>query len=654
MLRNSGIAFKLGVFILTGVTLIFLSVFAVNYLFSRKLILKNLGQNAENLTLNIVNRIDAALSPIQKIPETAAIWIENTDYTRMELLDVLEKSVKNNPDVYGSTIAFEPFGFDPSSRYFAPYFFRQREDVRSTYIGGKDYHYFYYDWYVIPKELGRSEWSEPYFDEGAGNILMATYSTPFFRKESDLRVFAGVITMDISLEWLQKIVGDIRVLETGYGFVISKNGTFVTHPVDRNIMNETLFSLNEESSHPHMREIGKNMIQGKTGFTRCKDPASQVDGYLYYAPVSSNGWSLGVFFPAEEALADIYQLNRIVIFLAASGIVILGIVIVSIAGSITRPLHDLTGVAQTVASGNLETVLPPATSGDEVGRLRDAFSQMQISLKHYIQYLTETTAAKERIESELKIAHDIQMGILPKSFPGPPNCPQFSIYASLIPAKEVGGDLYDFFFLDEDHFCFAVGDVSGKGVPASLFMAITRTLIKTKFNTDVDPASVMTSVNQDLSMDNPSMMFVTIFVGILNIRTGHLRYCNAGHNPPYLIAAENDLRPLQSEKGIALGVLEGFEYQYSEMTVSSGQTLFLYTDGVTEAIDTKENQFGEIRLKACLSQSIQLTTQNIINVVLDRVQEHAVEMPQFDDITVMAIRFFGTSCLFSDQQSPNQ
>ncbi|HSO66517.1 MAG TPA: hypothetical protein VLP30_01575, partial [Desulfatirhabdiaceae bacterium] len=146
MLRNSGIAFKLGVFILTGVTLIFLSVFAVNYLFSRKLILKNLGQNAENLTLNIVNRIDAALSHIQKIPKTAAIWIENTDYTRMELLDVLEKSVKNNPEVYGSTTAFEPFGFDPSSHYFAPYFFRQGEDVRSIYIGGKDSHYFYHDW----------------------------------------------------------------------------------------------------------------------------------------------------------------------------------------------------------------------------------------------------------------------------------------------------------------------------------------------------------------------------------------------------------------------------------------------------------------------------------------------------------------------------
>lgn len=644
MLRNSGIAFKLGVFILTGVTLIFLSIFAVNYLSSRRLVLKNLANNAENLTLNIVNRIDAVLAPIQKIPETAAIWIENTDYTREELLDVLEKSVRNNPEVYGSAIAFEPYAFDSSSYYFSPYYYKQGDDIRFTAIGGKDYHYFYYDWYVVPKELGASAWSEPYFDEGAGNILMATYSTPFYRKDGDRRVFTGVITMDVSLEWLQSIVGNIHVLETGYGFLISKNGTFVTHPSARNIMNETLFSLNEELSHPHMREIGRNMIQGKTGFTRSKDPGSQVEGYLYYAPVNANGWSLGVFFPADEALLDIHKLNQIVVFLAVSGIVILGIVIVSIAGSITRPLQHLTGVVQSIASGNLDTVLPPAVSRDEVGRLRDAFNQMQISLKGYIHNLTETTAAKERIESELTIAHDIQMGILPKIFPGPPSCPQFSIHAKLIPAREVGGDLYDFFFLDSDHFCFTVGDVSGKGVPASLFMAITRTLIKTKFNAGVDPATVMTRVNEDLSMDNPSMMFVTTFVGILNIRTGHLWYCNAGHNPPYLIVAENDVRPLVSPQGIALGVMEGFEFQNSEMMISSGQTLFLYTDGVTESIDTREKQFGETRLKACLSESIRLSTEDMVNAVVEQVQEHAGTMAQFDDITVMSLRFFGAEC----------
>jgi sigma-B regulation protein RsbU (phosphoserine phosphatase) len=639
MIRHKGIAFQLGVYILTGVSLIFLSAFGVNYFISRKLILKNLENNAENLTLNIVNQIDSVLAPIQKITETAAIWIENTIYTKEELLDVLRESIGNNPEVYGGTIAFEPFQFDPDRLYFAPYFYKQGKELLFTYIGNKDYHYFYSDWYVVPKELNRSVWSEPYFDEGAGNILMSTYSSPFYQILNGERVFKGIITMDISLEWLQKVVSSIRVLDTGYGFLISQNGAFVTHPVSRFIMNETLFSLNEEHDNLLMRKIGRNMIRQKTGFIRCQDPVTRVEGYLFYAPVHSNGWSLGVFFPADEALEDIHELNRIVIFLAIFGISVLGLVIAGISRNITRPLHDLTNAVHSASTGNLDAQLPPARSRDEVGRLTESFSRMQTSLKEYIHNLTETTAAKERIESELKIAHDIQMGILPKSFPGPPACPQFSLWADLVPAKEVGGDLYDFFFLDAEHLCFTVGDVSGKGVPASLFMAITRTLIKIKAIAGINPAEVLTHVNHDLSVDNPSMMFVTMFLGVLNFRTGELVYCNAGHNPPYLVSGENDIQAVHSEKCIALGVWDGFEFHHSTTRMNPGQTLFLYTDGITESINESEEQFGESRLVASLSRCAHLSTRDMLDSVYRDVQNHAVGMPQFDDITMLALRF---------------
>ena len=158
--------------------------------------------------------------------------------------------------------------------------------------------------------------------------------------------------------------------------------------------------------------------------------------------------------------------------------------------------------------------------------------------------LTETTAARERIESELQIAHDIQMGIIPKTFPAFPDLKEFEIFASIVPAKEVGGDLYDFFFMDEDHLCFVVGDVSGKGIPAALFMAVTRTLIKTKASQLLNPGTVLTRVNEDLSLENPSMMFVTLFLGILNIRTGVIEYVNAGHNPPYIMGIDGSLKPV--------------------------------------------------------------------------------------------------------------
>ena len=184
---------------------------------------------------------------------------------------------------------------------------------------------------------------------------------------------------------------------------------------------------------------------------------------------------------------------------------------------------------EEIATGNLDIELPALRSKDEVGRLADSFSHMKNSLKQYIKELTETTAAKERIESELKVAHDIQMSLLPKLFP---ERKEFDIYATLEPAREVGGDLYDFSLLEEDRLFFLVGDVSGKGVPAALFMAVAKTLLNRLAERCTDPSLVLTQVNKELCRENESSMFVTLFCGLLDFKTGDLLFSNAGHNPP--------------------------------------------------------------------------------------------------------------------------
>jgi sigma-B regulation protein RsbU (phosphoserine phosphatase) len=637
-MRNRGIALKLSLLILTSITLIFFLVFSYNYFFSRRIIINNIEMNAKNLTAATVNRIDTILHSLEKVPENLANFLEVSFYDHDEIVILIRSVIKTNQEIYGATIAFEPYTLDKHTFSFAPYFYKRNGEIKFTYI---PYEYFYWDWYQIPKELDHPAWTEPYYDEGAGEIVMATYSVPFYKTVSGERKFMGVVTADISLSWLQEIVNSIKIAQTGYGFLITKNGTFVTHPDSDFVMNETIFSVAEARGDTRMRELGRAMIGGQSGFVPFESLTTGKKCWMVHAPLSASGWSLGVLFPQDELMADISSLNRTVVFLSLVGFLLILGVIVLIAGSITRPLRALSKATEDIGTGNLDIEIPLIKSRDEVGKLAESFSYMKSSLKKYIEELKETTAAKERIESELKIARDIQMGILHKVFPPFPDKPEFDIYATVEPAREVGGDLYDFFFMDDDHLCFTVGDVSGKGVPAALFMTIIMTLIKTKATQGLTADTVMNRVNQVLSSDNPSLMFVTLFLGILNLRTGELEYSNGGHNPPYIILADGDIKPLETTNGMILGVMEDFSYQSKKIVLQKGESIFIYTDGVTEAMNEKEELFSEKRLEQALASVKQRSIEGIIAGISEKIRVFSRGTQQTDDITVMILRFYG-------------
>jgi sigma-B regulation protein RsbU (phosphoserine phosphatase) len=637
MIDKNGITVKLVFLILTSIILIFALIFGYNYFYSRKIITDRIEKEAKNLARATVNRIDAVLLAVQKVPYNLAITLTQPAFGN-DITSLLCAVVADNPEIYGATIAFEPHAYKTDLERYAPYCYKVKGKTELTQI---PYDYSKEDWYQIPKALGHPVWSEPYFDEGAGNIVMTTYSVPFYRTISGRRELTGIVTADISLEWLKKIVASIKIAESGYGFLLTKNGTFVTHPQSELVMNETIFSVAESLEDPRMREIGRDMIKGKSGFVPFKSLYTGKDCWMVYTTLSSSGWSLGVLFPQAELMADVARLNRMVFIIFLAGMGIICGVIILIARSITRPLRLLSGATSHIATGNLDIDLPAIKSKDEVGRLAEAFKYMISSLKKYIEELTAATAARERIEGELQVARDIQMGILPKTFPPFPERKEFDVFALLKPAKEVGGDLFDFFFLDDDHLCFTIGDVSGKGVPASLFMAVTRTMIKTKATVGLTPAKVLTNVNRDLSMDNPSLMFVTLFLGVLNVRTGELQYVNAGHESPYLLTPDGRLGQLTQTRGVLLGVEEDFFFDSKETMIEPGATLLLFTDGVTEAINTREEVFSNKRLEQVILELRDKSVEEMATGILEAVETFSKGVSQFDDITLMALHYNG-------------
>ena len=303
----------------------------------------------------------------------------------------------------------------------------------------------------------------------------------------------------------------------------------------------------------------------------------------------------------------------------------------------TKPLEYLSESAREVAKGNFNAPLPTFEHNDEVAQLRDSFGNMQQSLVKHSEELKKTTAQKASLESDLRIANKIQMGMLPVKFPTREDRDDVQIFASLVPAKEVGGDLFDFYFRDEKLY-FCIGDVSGKGVPASLFMAVTRSAFRTVSAHESMPDRIMTTMNQTIADMNKPNMFVTLFVGVLDLPTGHLYYCNAGHDAPLLVG--QGIGELPCDSNIPVGFMPSWEYSLQEAQIFTGTTIFLFTDGLTEAMDANNEQFrmervNEVAVRALANQ--QQEPQQLIAEMTEAVHQFVGDAEQSDDLTMMAI-----------------
>ncbi len=635
-------ALRLAGFILAGTALIFLAALGYNYSAFRKKALDDLRKSTAALTLVAAGHIESVLGGAEKVPLALAEALRGRPFREEKLLHLIEGFVVSSPEVFGSTVAFAPYAFDPQKRYFAPYFKQKEGKLRFKWLDGEQYDYFNMDWYRLARGRGKPFWSEPYFDKGGGDILMTSFAVPVFRTgPGGERTFMAVVTADISLEWLSQVMQKVQPVKGSYAFLVSKEGAFIT-PL---LQNPGLKRIQEVPAlapgNMALEQAVRNLLAGREGFVELEHFFYGKTAWIYHVPLATLGWSMVVVIPAEKIFTEVNILSWHTLEIAAAGLALLSLVIFLTSARMSRPLHILTESVRQVAQGNLDVELPAVTTNDEIGVLTSSFDEMQKALREYIGDLERTTAAKERIESELRIARTIQMSFLPRRFPPFPQRGDVDLYAALEPAREVGGDFYDFFLLGENRLFIAIGDVSDKGIAAALFMAVTKSLLKGIAEQCMEPTELLQRVNSELCQENDALMFATVFCGVLDLHTGVFRYTNAGHNPPVLLRREEAQAWLEIPEGLILGVFPESSYSLMTVQLAPGDGLLLYTDGITDALNPQEQSFSSQRLlleaKGPPDESALTTTQRI----LGRVREYSAGTDPADDMALLCMRYLG-------------
>lgn len=630
------LVFRYSLFFLVAILIILFFPMIVGYGTSGVLLYLNAQREARMMTEQTVVQFENVLQPAEVVPRTLVQALENPTITHAEVLRIARNFVRHDTVVFGSCLAFEPWMNGKGDYWYAPYAFEKNGELNTRILGGPDYDYFKMDWYRLPKLLNKPVWTEPYFDSGGGDTLMCTYSTPIYRMMDGERRFAGVLTMDISLSGIARLVRGVTIFETGHGILVSRKGKIIASPID-SLANLNILDMASAGRGGGTQRALRNMVAGGSGFSGLDGlSAKRNPSFLSYAPVGTTGWSFGIIFPEDELFDDMTSFLKVMGWMFGICIFILLLTTIFITRRMTRPIVRLVDATRKIGQGDFKAKLPVRKSRDEVAQLTKAFAVMQDELRNYIRHLEETTTAKEKIESELSVAHKIQMEMLPRGFTTPRN---WDLFATLDPAKAVGGDLYDFFYLDPDHLCIAIGDVAGKGVPASLFMMVTRTLLRAKMVAGTPVSAAMQSINHELCQDNPSQMFVTFFAGVVDLRTGEMEYCNAGHNYPYILETAGIVRQLKARNGIPFGIFDDAVYSSGTFRFNPGEILVLTTDGITDALNITNDFFGEANLAAALTRLTNRNTRTLTELLVGELRRFSSGAEQADDITILALQY---------------
>lgn len=590
-----------------------------------------------SLTHSATEDIDRNLEHIEEtIAQNVMIFYQAEEQSREKMSRLMTHTLRSHSAIYGMEMIFTEAGRRRYSNIdFTALYAWQEEDVIKIEDrdAQKDYRA---EWFTKPCETKKPVWSEPYRDKQSSKTMMVTYSFPLIG--DDGRVEA-IFTADIAFDWLTKRLRSLPLGKTGAPILLSAQQQIIVYPDQNWEFHESLQSLADKSSTPKKREafesISNAIRQQGDGWFRFFRPTTDEWAWIYFDTLEKNGWTVGCILPDKQVLGVVSSMNRRTLLYGFLGIMLLIIPSWLIARSVAGPLRHLSTAAEEFSHGRFDAELPQARGDGEIARLVTSFDQMRTDLVYYIRDITESTRQRERFNAELNVAHAIQLGMVPKDF-SPPKQFGIDLFAMMEPAQEVGGDLYDFAMLDDDHLYFCIGDVSGKGIPASLFMAVGKTLLKSTIQVVRDPAAALGLVNEELSRCNEAALFITVFCGIFNQKTGEILFACAGHNPPALVQSNGTVGLIAVTPNFPLALTEGTEYVNGRITLMPGQVFFLYTDGVTDAENPAGKYFGGTELLQKLAAEKKEGVEPFVRSLMAGVHAFADGAKQSDDITILA------------------
>lgn len=600
--------------------------------------LRQVENETTQLAVNYAARFDDALVTAASVADANARFLEiDPDVSEEQLYLMLERSVERLEYIYGGAIAFEPGTYFNDDRLFSPYVYRSDDELVRIDINESVYDWYndpQWEWYRRPRDERRPIWTDVYFDEGAGNVLMVTYSAPFFR-DGEVR---GVATVDLELPVLRDTIGEEIVGDHNF-YVLTSDGTFVYSSTPGET-GGNIFEIAEQSDRPDIAEIARHVIGGEIG-TQIVDGVKGIDTpgarYLvFYAPIRSTQWGFASEVLESEALAPAYR--RLVIAGIALALTMLLIIasVFFVSGRLVRPIVALREQAGRIAGGDLDAKVD-VESKDEIGDLATAFNTMTSELRSHVQRLAHEQAERQKIERDLDLAREIQRGLLPKDLP---NMPGFDVAGWNQPADQTGGDYFDWMSLPDGKTIFVLADVTGHGIGPALIVSVCRAYLRAASQSkDVSLSGALRRVNSLLIQDIPSTHFVTAAVAIVDPSNAEMAFLSAGQAPVIYYRAATDEVLATDADHPPLAVVDDLDFpEPREYRWELGDMLVLTTDGFFEWANADGELYGTKRLADFVGANHHLDAEAFIQALYEDVRRFSGGTPQNDDLTALVIK----------------
>ena len=614
------------------------------YVVTRDSMAREAESRYEGIILHANEKIRGVLSDVYVAAINNIYDIERDIDSPDKLQRHLERLVTLNMYMSSCRLIFEPDVFPQLGHHVEIYAWRDSTgEVHSKQMNEHHPDFLVHGWYQDAFKKKEGDWTPPYFDRvSSPHQLTTTYLTHIHNDQGRI---VGMLGTDVSLEWLRRRHKRIDAenherfekgfKEKSYSFIIDHEGNYLVHPEEDRVLKTTFQEVAALSKDTTDDALSRKMANGESGI--CHLSSDGIDSWVFYSFVKYVEWTVVIVVPEAIIYQQGNKLATLILMVFFAGLLIIYFLCRHFIRKSIKPLTRFVKAVDQVAQGHFNVELPEE-KGLEVEALHSAFKGMQQSLASYMEELQKTTSSKTAMEQELKIASDIQQRMLPKAYPPFPERKDIDIFGEVVTAKEVGGDLFDFFIRDNKLF-FSIGDVAGKGVPAALVMAVTRSMFRSASMTHTSPKLIVESINRSVCQSNDSFMFVTLFMGVFDLATGRLFYTNAGHEPPLLVGTFARFLPV--DNNIPLGLRPDWEYNEQEALIDRNSMLFLYTDGYTEAETVDHEQFGRDRMCEEANKLIveHPDARTFVKKIRQTERTFVNYIPQWDDISLLAIKY---------------